>query len=149
MKIRILLSAIAAAAIALPAAAQYAKPEDAVKTRQAAFTIMSNQMGRINAQLKSGKPDTAAIAAAATTLTAVDHLPWDAFGAGTDAVSSNRGKPEIWQQQAKFKQLGDDLIHAADKLATASKGSDIKAIQAAFGETGKTCKTCHDQFRKD
>ncbi|MEG0822430.1 MAG: cytochrome c [Burkholderiaceae bacterium] len=148
MKVRFLLAAIAAT-VALPAAAQYAKPEDAVKFRQAAYTIMGNQMGRINAQLKSGKPDLAAISAAANTLTAVDHLPWDAFGAGTDMVNSSRAKPELWQQQPKFKQMSEDLVHAADKLAAAAKSGDVKAIQAAFGETGKTCKTCHDQFRRD
>jgi cytochrome c556 len=41
------LAALAAAAIALPAAAQFAKPEDAVKYRQAAFTVMGNHMGRL------------------------------------------------------------------------------------------------------
>ncbi len=148
MKVRLLLATLAAA-ITLPATAQYAKPEDAVKFRQAAYTIMGNQMGRINAQLKSGKPDVAAIAAAASTLTAVDHLPWDAFGAGTDMVNNSRAKPEIWQQQAKFKQLSNEFVSASDKLAAAAKGGDVKAIQAAFGETGKSCKACHDQFRRD
>lgn len=148
MKARILLAALAAS-LALPAAAQYAKPEDAVKFRKAAFTIMGNQMGRINAQLKSGKPDMAVISAAATTLTAVDHLPWDAFAAGTDKVGNSEAKPEIWQQQAKFKQQSEELISAAEKLAAAAKNGDAKAVQAAFGETGKTCKGCHDQFRRD
>jgi len=148
LKARILLAALAAS-LALPAAAQYAKPEDAVKFRKAAFTIMGNQMGRINAQLKSGKPDMAVISAAATTLTAVDHLPWDAFAAGTDKVGNSEAKPEIWQQQAKFKQQSEELISAAEKLAAAAKSGDAKAVQAAFGETGKTCKGCHDQFRRD
>lgn len=148
MKVRFLIGALAAA-IALPAAAQFAKPEDAVKYRQAAYTIMGNQMGRINAQLKSAKPDLAVIAAAANTLTAVDHLPWDAYGAGTDMVNNSRAKPEIWQQQAKFKTEADAMVAAADKLAAAAKGGDVKAIQAAFGETGKSCKSCHDQFRRD
>ncbi|MEY2896589.1 MAG: hypothetical protein RL669_858 [Pseudomonadota bacterium] len=144
-----LACAAAALAVSLPALAQYAKPEDAVKNRKAAYTIMGTQMGRINAQLKSPTPNVAAIQAATGTLAAVDHLPFDAFGPGTDMVSDTRAKPEIWQQQAKFKELGDKMIIEVDKLNAAAKSGDIKAIQAAFGETGKSCKACHDQFRKD
>ena len=48
------------AAIALPVAAQFSKPEDAVKYRQAAFTVLNNHMGRINTQLKSSTPNVCA-----------------------------------------------------------------------------------------
>ena len=34
-------------------------------------------------------------------------------------------------------------------MNAAAKTGDVAAIRAAFGETGKSCKACHDQFRKD
>ena len=47
----------ASVAIAWPAAAQYNKPEDAVKYRKAVFTVMNGHMARIFAQLKSSTPN--------------------------------------------------------------------------------------------
>ena len=48
----------AGAAISWPVAAQYAKPEDAVKYRKAAFTVMNSHMGRIFAQSASHRRRT-------------------------------------------------------------------------------------------
>ncbi len=55
---RLTLVALAAAGIAtaLPAAAQFAKPEDAVKYRKAAFTVMAAHFGRVGAMV--GRPST-------------------------------------------------------------------------------------------
>jgi len=35
------------------------------------------------------------------------------------------------------------------KLNTVAKAGDIAAIRAQFGEAGKACKACHDDYRKD
>lgn len=50
---KVMLSLLAAAGFVavVPAQAQFAKPEDAIKYRQSAYTLMGNHMGRINAQL--------------------------------------------------------------------------------------------------
>ena len=53
----------ATTAIAWPVAAQFSKPEDAVKYRQAALTVLGNHMGRINSAVEgtdaeyAGHPD--------------------------------------------------------------------------------------------
>ena len=36
---------------------------------------------------------------------------------------------------------------AAGELAVVAKSGDEGAIKAQFGETGKTCKSCHDDFK--
>jgi cytochrome c556 len=41
------LALLVAAAVALPAAAQFAKPEDAVKYRQSAFAVMGHHMSML------------------------------------------------------------------------------------------------------
>ena len=33
------------------------------------------------------------------------------------------------------------------KLAAAARSGDQNAVKAAFGEVGKACKSCHDDFR--
>jgi cytochrome c556 len=34
------------------------------------------------------------------------------------------------------------------KLVETARTGDLDAIKARFGETGKSCKNCHDDFRK-
>ena len=50
--------AAAAALVALssPASAQFAKPEDAIKYRQSALTVMANHFGRIGAMVNGRVP---------------------------------------------------------------------------------------------
>ncbi|HEY2976325.1 MAG TPA: cytochrome c, partial [Burkholderiaceae bacterium] len=33
-------------------------------------------------------------------------------------------------------------------LDAAAKSGNLDAIKAAFGDAGKTCKACHDNFRE-
>ena len=47
MKKLMILAAACGVLAALPAAAQFQKPEDAIKYRQSAFTVMGNHVARI------------------------------------------------------------------------------------------------------
>lgn len=78
----------------------------------------------------------------------LSRLPWAAFGPGTDK-GETRAKPEIWTEQAKFKKGSDDLVAAAAQLNVAAKTGNLDNLKKAFGDAGKTCKACHDAFRKD
>lgn len=147
---RVILAAATAAAtlLALPAAAQFQKPEDAIKYRQSAFTVMANHFGRVGAMAQGKAPFDAKAAAAniaiANSLTA---LPFTAFGSGTDKGAPNRAKAEIWTDAAKFKSLAEDMQAAMAKLDTAAKTGDLEQIKTAVGATGKACKACHDDYR--
>jgi cytochrome c556 len=67
---------VAALAMATPAAAQFQKPEDAVKYRQSAFTIMGNHMGRVGAMVMGRVPFDAKAAQDSTRVLAlVSTLP--------------------------------------------------------------------------
>jgi len=147
--LKLVLSMAALAAVSLPAQAQFAKPEDAYKYRAAVMFLQGQHMGRINAQLKSDKPDLAAIAANATILDTVNKLAFTAFPEGSDMVASSRAKPEIWSQPAKFKQYAERLNGEVDKLLAAAKAGDLAATRTAFQATAKDCKGCHDDFRRD
>ena len=146
---RVLVSLCAAAGVlfAIPAQAQFAKPEDAVKYRQSAMALMGNHMGRINAQLKSGSPNMQAIQSSAALVETLSKLPFEAFTPDSDLVPSTKAKPEIWKDKAKVKELAEKMQAEVGKLAVTAKGSDAKAILAQFGEVGKACKACHDDYR--
>ncbi|MBL8335628.1 MAG: cytochrome c [Rhodoferax sp.] len=149
MKLVASLALVAAATLALPAQAQFAKPEDAIKYRQSALTIMANHFGRVGAMASGRAPfDANAAAANAAIAETMSKLPWAAFVEGS-GTGNTRAKPEIWSDNAKFKAAAEKMQGEMSKLAAAAKTGNLDNIKAAFGPVGGACKACHDDFRKD
>ena len=141
--------AVATLATALPAAAQFQKPEDAVKYRKGAFTVMANHFSRIGAMANGKAPFDAKIAQSNAELVAtLSALPWAGFVEGT-ASGDTRAKPEIWTEADKFKAGAMKMQEEVAKLNAAAKTGNLDQIKAAFGEAGKSCKACHDNYRKE
>ena len=138
-----------AIALATPAFAQFAKPEDAIKYRKNALFVMQQNFGRV-AGMASGKvPFDAKVAAeSAAVAEFVGKLPWAGFGEGTDKGES-RAKPEIWKEPAKFKEYADKMQAEMSKLAAATKTGNLESVKIAVAAAGGTCKTCHDAYRKE
>ena len=144
-----LILASVAAAMALPAAAQFAKPEDAVKYRKASLTLIGTHFGRVGAMVSGKVPFDAKVAAENVELVAeLAKLPWTAFAEGTDK-GETRAKPEIWKEAGKFKEASDKFQTETLKLQAAAKTGNLDTLKTAFGATGASCKACHDTFRKD
>jgi cytochrome c556 len=142
-------SALLSLMLALPAAAQFAKPEDAVKYRKASFTVMAAHFGRVGAMASGKAPyDAKAAAENADIAAAMSKLPWAAFPEGSDK-GETRAKPEIWKDSAKYKESADKMQAEMTKLAAAAKVGNVDALKTAFGPAASTCKGCHDNFRKD
>jgi cytochrome c556 len=142
-------SALLMLATSMPAQAQFAKPEDAIKYRKASFTVMAAHFGRLGAMANGRVPyDAKAAAENADVVATLSKLPWAAFGEGTDK-GDTRAKPEIWKEAAKYKEAADKMQAEIVKLNTAAKAGNIDALKAAFGPTAASCKACHDNFRKD
>ncbi len=142
-------SALLLLAMGLPAQAQFAKPEDAIKYRKASFTVMAAHFGRLGAMANGRAPyDAKAAADNADVVATLAKLPWAAFGEGTDK-GDTRAKPEVWKEAAKYKEAADKMQAEIVKLNTAAKAGNIDALKAAFGPAAASCKACHDNFRKD
>ena len=149
---RLFVASAAALAVlaSLPAAAQFQKPEDAIKYRQSAFTVMANHLGRVGAMAQGRAPfDAKAAAENAAIVVTMSKLPWVAFGEGTDKGLPTRAKPEVWKDSAKVKDLAGKMQAEAEKFEAAAKGGNLDAIKAAVGELGKACKACHDDYRAE
>lgn len=141
--------AAASLVAALPAHAQFAKPEDAIKYRKSALTVMATHFGRVGAMVAGRVPfDATAAANNAAIAEQMSKLPWHAFVEGS-GTGDTKAKPEIWSNAAGFKAASDKMQAAMSNLATVAKGGNLDAIKAAFGPVGGTCKGCHDDFRKD
>ena len=148
-RLSLAILAVAGVVTALPAAAQFAKPEDAVKYRKAAFTVMAAHFGRVGAMVQGRVPfDAAAAQANIEIANSMAKLPFTAFGPGTD-VGETRAKPNIWSDNAKFVAAANKMAEEMGKLNVAAKSGNLDQIKAAFGPVGGACKACHDDFRRE
>lgn len=146
MKKQLIISALSLSLLSSLAQAQFTKPEDAIKYRQASLTVMANHFSRIGAVVKGDKPfNKDEVMANAAVVASLSHLPWAAFGPGTEG---GKAQPEIWKEADKFKAGSDKMEKAVAELNTAAKSGDLESIKKAFGATGQTCKACHDNYRK-
>ena len=144
----VLAMAAAAFSLSAPAAAQFEKAEDAIKYRQSAFAVMGEHFGRIGAMANGKAPfDAKAARDNAVIVATLAHLPWVAFGPGTDKGAKTKAKPAIWTEQAKFEEQASDMKKATAQLAVAARTDNLDNLKAAFGDAAKTCKACHDNYR--
>ena len=143
------VAALLGATVALPAAAQFAKPEDAIKYRKAAFTVMGTHFGRVAAMANGRIPFDAKVAAENAELaTMMSKLPYAGFVDGSDK-GDTKAEAKIWTEMDKFKAAATKMQDEMAKLNVVAKGGNLDAIKVAVGETGKACKACHDTYRKE
>ncbi len=134
-----------AATLSAPAAAQFAKAEEAIKYRQGALFVIGQHFGRLGAMAQGKIPfDAKAAQDNADVVLNMSKLPWAGFGAGTEG---GKAKPAIWKEQAKYKEHADKFEAEAVKLAAAAKTGNLDNLKAAFGDAAGTCKACHDAYR--
>jgi cytochrome c556 len=69
---------------------------------------------------------------------------------GSDNVAlgdKTNALPALWENFPKVIEALKELSAAADIMVDAA-GKDLASLQAAMGAVGKTCNSCHEQFRK-
>jgi cytochrome c556 len=147
---RLTLAAVSAATVlvALPASAQFQKPEDAVKYRQSAMTVMGNHFGRLGAMVQGRVPYDAATAMAnAEVVATMSRLPFVGYVEGTPGTAKGGASSKIWTERAKFDEGAKKMQDEVAKLLVAARGNNLDQLKAAFGPVGQSCKGCHDDFR--
>jgi cytochrome c556 len=143
------LAAAASLLAALPAQAQFQKPEDAVRYRQSAFNVMGNHMGRLGAMASGRVPfDANAAQVNADILSTLSRLPFAGFTENSQGVGTTSALPVVWSQPDKFKAAAQKMQDEVAKLNAAAKTGNADQFKAAFGAAAGTCKSCHDDFRK-
>jgi cytochrome c556 len=150
MKKKVVMTVVAlavGAGASFQACAQ-AKPEDLLKQRKAVMTLQGKYFGPIGAMVQGKIPyDAVIVARNSGYLEVLTKMPWDGFQASTADLKDTDAKPEIYKDTEKFRSDSQRLETEAGKLAAAARSGDQNAVKAAFGEVGKACKSCHDDFR--
>lgn len=143
-----LLTALLLGSLCLPALAQFQTPESAIKYRQGAFSVMAAHFSRVAMMAQGIQPyDQKAALENAELVGNLARLPFTAFSAGTDKGAPHRAKDEVWKESAKFKAASDKMVADANKLEAAARSGDFEGLKLAVGNLGKSCKSCHDDFR--
>jgi len=153
---RIVISAVAAAlfastaAIAQPAGNQ--KHADwATKVRKANFTLLGHNMGPIGGMLKGRVPFNAQIVAdKATRINQLANMIAD-----TSRVDTSKFKVEtealdkIWSEKVEFAKKIQALIDASENVSKLALTGAEGDVRKAMGKMGKSCGSCHDDYKKD
>lgn len=136
-------------AVALLAqASEPANMKEFQKARHDHYHQLGESFKVVRDESRGNKPDLAKVRTAAQFVgkAAAEQEKWFPAGSGPEA-GKTQAKPEIWSKPAEFKAAMKLFSDAAPKLTAAADSGDAGAIRNAFGEVGKTCKNCHDQFR--
>ncbi len=147
------LAASAALAVAGTALAQQApKPENLIKWRQSAFQVVAWNSGRIKASLDGGYDKTQVLRSANAIAAIANSGLGSLFPAGTETGKGwhdTTVKADAFTNTSKFAEHGGDFAKESSELVrVVSAGGDAGAVKDQFARLQKTCKSCHDDFRK-
>ncbi|UCV20098.1 c-type cytochrome [Ferribacterium limneticum] len=127
-----------------------AKPEQQIKWRQSVYQVLGWNSGRIKAnvdgQYNKDEVVRAANAIAALANSGIGSL----FGPGTETGKGwkeTATKPEFFKNPQKVGELAGNFNREANELAKVAATGDAAAVKAQFGNLGKACKACHDDFK--
>ncbi len=151
MKHRVSAVAVAVSAglfLAVAPAASAADPAGQVKARQQHMKKFGGGMQAIGKFLK-GEGSVADAQAGAGAIDEAAKADYAAlFPQGTAApVADSAARPELWRDWAKTEKLWADMRPATAKLVAAAATGDKAQIAQAQQATGKTCGTCHEDYR--
>jgi cytochrome c556 len=125
-----------------------ARPDVMVKQRQSVMTLQGKYFGPLAAMAQGKIPYNASVVARnAAYLDALSEMAWDGFDPSTKDVKS-RVLPVVYSDPGKFKKAQDQFMGAVDQLVAAAKAGDEAKAKAAVGAVGKSCGSCHDDFRE-
>ena len=153
MKKKMVMIAVAAAVGALVGAgasfqaAAQAKPDQLVKQRQSAMSLIGWYFGPIGAMMRGDRPyDAAVVMRNADYLEMLSKMPAEGFQPSTKDEKT-RARSEVWSDKGKFDKAMENMQMELAKFKTVAHGSDQGAVKAQFGAVGKSCAACHDDFR--
>lgn len=129
------------------------KPEDIIKARQAAYSFLAWNNGRIKAALEAPTYNKDEVVKAANAIQAIANSGLGAlYVKGTDqgvGFHDSKARPEAFDPAFtdKLAEVAGNFNREANALATAAAGGNKDVVKAQFARLGETCKGCHDNFK--
>ena len=146
-----LIATLAALPLALPLSAGADAIDDAIKARQAFFTLLGANTGALAAMAKGEveyDADSAVLHAGNLGLLQgyrlLPHFPEGS--SKEDRKGKTRALPEIWKDLAGFEEKFE-TFQAAVAGMEVEAGKGRAELGAALQRLGGSCKGCHDDYR--
>lgn len=141
---------VSAAAEVSPASSEkHAKA--ATKYRQAMFQLVSSNMGPLGGMAKGALPfDESVMMTNAIRLEQLADMMTDYLSVDTRKFDVDTGaKDAVWESFTDVEGKVTALKEAAMGLQAAVKSGDEGTYRGAIGKVGASCKSCHDDYKKD
>ncbi|WP_299182291.1 cytochrome c [uncultured Neptuniibacter sp.] len=124
--------------------------KDEINARQGYYQIIKYNFGILGAMVKGKKDYDADIASTAANniynLSKLNNGMLWPKGSDNSQLDNTKAKPGIWENFADVKQKQSDWQLAVEKLAS-DAGNDLDSLKKSFGPVGKSCKSCHDDYK--
>jgi cytochrome c556 len=121
-------------------------PEEEIQYRQAVMVVLGRARAQLTSMVKGEVPfDATAATRTANFMNELATRSNHGFGPGTEKGAPTKADLKIWKEPTKYKGASDAMINAVGKLAAAAKSKD--SLKSALNDAGKTCKSCHDEFK--
>jgi cytochrome c556 len=128
------------------AAGEKVAAEEEIQYRQSVMVVLGRARAQLTAMVKGETPfDAANATRIANFMVELASRTPAGFGPGTEKGAPTKADLKIWKEPAKYKTANDAMITAVGKLPAAAKSKD--SLKNALGDAGKTCKSCHDDFK--
>ena len=148
MRKHVFFIAAAVSAMLVGGVSAQVKPEKSIEYRQGVYRVIGWNFGAMAAMVKGTVPyDKEAFAKRAANVAVMAPMVLEGFGPGTDKGAKTEAKPEIWTKMDDFKTKLAKMNEEAAKLAAISKTGSFDEIKKQFGDTGASCKACHDEYK--
>jgi cytochrome c556 len=149
MSIRMTVVALSVGLMLGAAYGQFAKTDDAIRYRQSVMFLVGQHFGILGAMVKGEQPyDQGVFAKHAEVVKMLSTLPWGAFMMPGSDKGDTRLLDSAFSRPDEFQKAADQFQAEVAKLSTVAGSGDLNAVKAQFGETAKSCKACHGNFRK-
>lgn len=119
--------------------------------RQSVFTLLKSNIGPLGAMAKGKiEYDTDLMQTNAMRMEQLAGMLSDYLRVDTSNYDlDSDAKASIWQNFDDVQSKITDLKQAAANLQNVAQSGDESKFRQAIGNVGSTCKSCHDDYKKD
>lgn len=125
--------------------------KDVTQFRQAILKLLKSNVGALGAMNKGAIPfNVETMKTNSLRLGQLSLMLEDYFKTNTSSFDvETEALDEIWGNQADFNDKINNLTDAASNLNKVAMGGDTSQFKPAIGQLFKSCKGCHDNYKKD
>ena len=132
-------------------AASDKQANEATEYRQAIFKLVKSNVGPLGGMARNKVEfDIDVVKKNSARLNQLSAMIPDYFVTNTSEFDvSTEALPKIWENQDDFNSKANEFNVATAAIMSSVESGDEASIKKAIGGMFRTCKACHDEYKKD